>query len=296
MDIFMPNSWPKERAQYMLKISVIMGVYNTCNADMLNCSINSILTQTESNFEFIICDDGSTDGTYELLTEICKKDNRIILLRNKANMGLAATLNCCIDVAGGEYIAKQDADDYSVSDRIEKQVCFLEGHEEYAFVGSNIALFDDHGQWGEYRLKEFPEKKDFLFTLPIMHSSVMYRKQALASSGKYRVAEETRRAEDYDLFMRMYTKGFRAANIQECLLFYREDKESYKRRKYRYRIDEAKVRYKGYKQLGLMPNGYIYVLKPLIVGLIPNKLLNYLKDRNYKRRSINEKTMRDKHE
>ena len=270
----------------MIKVSVIMGVYNTNNEEMLRKSIHSILAQTFTDFEFIICDDGSTDGTYEILQKICKSDRRAKLIRNEVNMGLAATLNRCIAVSQGEYIARQDADDYSVPQRIQKQVDFLDQNSRFAFVGSNIARFDDNGQWGEYKLKPFVEKHDFLFTVPIIHGTVVFRKNALLAVNGYRIAKETRRTEDYDLFMRMYAKSFKAANIQENLYFVREDKIAYKRRKYIYRIDEAIVKYKGFRLLGLMPKGFIYVLKPLIVGLISPYQLNAIKKIFYENRKV----------
>lgn len=270
----------------MALVSIIMGVYNSNNVEMLNQSINSILHQTFQDFEFIICDDGSDDGTYEALKEIVKKDARIILLRNENNSRIASTLNRCIDMSTGKYIARQDADDISRVDRIEKQVLFLNKNKEYSFVSSNVALFNERNTWGEYILKERPEKKDFLFRLPFVHAAVMVRREALASAGNFEVSRWTRRNEDYALCMKMYSMGLRGYNIQEKLLSVRENNEAYKRRKYRYRIDEAWIRYHGFKELGLMPMGIIYVVKPLLLGLIPWRFLITIKDRMMGRRTF----------
>ena len=95
----------------------------------------------------------------------------------------------------------------------------------------------------------------------------------------YRIAWETERTEDYDLFMRMLANGIGMATIQEKLLDYREDKICYSKRKYKYRINEACVRAKGFKLLKLYPQGIPYVIKPLIVGLIPQKVLRKIKGR-----------------
>lgn len=268
----------------MPKVSVIMGVYNTADEEILSASIDSILNQTFTDFEFIICDDGSTDGTYKILEKISNKDDRIILIQNKSNKGLAYSLNKGIAIAKGEYIARQDADDYSHKSRIEKQVDFLDNNKSFAMVGTNINYFDETGIWGQYVLGERPAKKDFLFTNPFMHGTLMYRKQILNKCGNYMVSKETRRCEDYELFMRIYENGFVGANIQEKLYYFREDKNALARRKYIYRIDEVKVRYHGFKALGLMPKGSIYLIKPLIVGLIPNKILLKLKNRVYNNR------------
>jgi glycosyltransferase EpsE len=267
----------------MPTVSVIMSVFNT-DEQMLRLSIESILKQTLSDFEFIICDDGSTDGTYDILNDICKGDSRIRLIRNDTNMMAAAARNHCISFCQGKYIAVMDADDYSAKSRLQLQVDFLDQYNKYDFVGSRAGLFNEMGVWGLREYKEFPENKDFLFVLPFVHASVMFRKVALESVGGYREAKETVRTEDYDLFFRMYARGSKGANLVEELYFVREDRALYKRRRYRHKMNEVVVRYQGFRALGLMPLGLIYVFKPLIVGVIPLTLLNFLKDKFYKRK------------
>lgn len=113
------------------EISVIMGVYNL--SPRYKEAIKSILDQTFSNFEFIICDDKSTDNTLQVLKEIAKKDNRIKIISNKQNMGLGASLNHCLKFARGKYIARMDDDDFSNKDRFQIEFDFLEKHPEYAW-------------------------------------------------------------------------------------------------------------------------------------------------------------------
>lgn len=259
------------------KISVIMGIYNTNDKDMLTKSIGSILNQSYRDFEFIICDDGSTDGTMDLLRKEFSFDSRIKLIRNENNKGLAFTLNVCLESAQGDYIARMDADDYSFPNRFEEQINFLENNKEFSMVGSNVKLFDDQGEWGERLTKEFPTKESFLFGTPFIHPSIVIKKESLIRLGGYKTEKETLRCEDYELFMRLYSNGEKGYNIQKNLLGYREDKNAYSRRKYKFRIDEAKVRYKGFKSLDLMPKGFFYVLKPLVVGIVPQKVLSLLR-------------------
>lgn len=254
-------------------ISVLMGVYNTNQEKMVRRAIESIQNQTFTNWEFIICDDGSDDGTYELLSKIIKGDNRIRLIRNKENQGLAAALNHCLEFASGTYAARMDVDDISMPERFEKQIKFLERNHEYQLVGSAVELFDSNGIWGQRSMPEKPEKKAFLWGSPFVHPSILIRRDVLVKIKGYRVAKETKRTEDYDLFMRCYAAGFKGYNMQEVLYQFCEDKNSVTRKKYRYRIDEAKIRYKGFRKLGLMPKGILYVFKPLIVGLLPYSLL-----------------------
>lgn len=250
-----------------------MGVYNIEHLWIFNQAISSILNQTVSDFEFIICDDGSTDRTYEQLLDFQYKDSRIHLLRNEKNCGLAYSLNRCLTIARGTYIARQDADDISSPDRFEKQTDFLHMHPEISFVGSTVSLFDKTGVWGKREPPAYPRKKDFLFTAPFVHGSLMFQKEVLQSAGGYKVSKETLRAEDYELEMRMYSLGIKGANLPEHLYYFLEDDASQARRKYKYRIDETKIRFRGFKAMGLMPWAIPYVVKPLVVGLIPHPLL-----------------------
>lgn len=258
----------------MCKLSIIMGIYNMANKkNIVRLAIESILNQTYRDFEFIICDDGSNDDTYNIVEKIVNKDKRVILLKNKKNKGLAYSLNKCIEQSKGEYVARMDADDISEYNRLEKQVEFLDNHLEYAMVGCNLLLINDKGIWGERILAERPTKKSFLFTSPFCHPAIVMRKKVLDDVKNYRVEKITRRAEDYDLFMRIYAKGYKGYNMQEFLYQFREDKDTYKRRAYKYRWDEFKIRYRGFKMLGLMPQAVPYIVKPLIVGLIPQYYL-----------------------
>lgn len=140
------------------KVSIIMGVYN-CQ-DTVEESIESILQQTYDNWEFIICDDASTDGTYEKVLSYTKRDpERIRLIRNEHNQRLAASLNRCLAEARGDLIARQDGDDISVPDRLEKQVHFLETHPEYDVVGTAMTVFDESGTKGVRALISAPDRK-----------------------------------------------------------------------------------------------------------------------------------------
>lgn len=269
----------------MPALSVISGAYNISKCFSFQRSIESILDQTYSDFEFIICDDGSSDETWEMLNYYAQKDKRIRLIKNKTNLGLAAALDRCIEISSGEFIARHDLDDYNDLSRFEKQIDYLEAHKEISVLGCQSFLFDENGVWGRERFPLEIKNEDFLFTSPYKHGSVIFRREALLKAGGYRVAKETYRAEDYDLFMTMQTfcKG---ANLDEPLYYFCENKSAQKRRRYIYRIDEAKVRYIGFKKLHLLPKGIPYIIKPLIVGLIPNKLLQRLKDRKYKRKVL----------
>jgi len=263
-------------------VSVIMGVYNCKSFELLQKSVESIITQTFENWEFIICNDGSTDDTLINLQIIEEMDSRIHLLTYEINVGLNHALNTCIEAATGKYLARQDDDDISDRTRLEKQIAFMESHPEYDIVGANAIIFDDKGAWGHYVVAENPEKKDFLWNSPFIHPVTMMKKQSVEKAGRYWVAKETRRCEDYDLFMRMYSFGMKGYNIQEELYQYRMINDSNKKyRPMKYRVDEAKVRLYGYKNMGILIKGIPYVLKPILIGLIPTRLFSKIRAKQY---------------
>ena len=175
----------------MPKVSIIMGVYNCKDYGLLRKSVESILQQTYEDYEFIICNDGSTNDTLEELNEIVQLDSRIKVVSNEKNRGLNHALNVCLAASQGKYIARQDDDDISKPERLEKQVKFLDENPEYAMVGTCADVFDDSGIWGEYRVPEKPRKSDFLWNSPFMHPTIMMRKKNYYRGG-YREVKETR--------------------------------------------------------------------------------------------------------
>ena len=121
-------------------ISIIMGIYNCEN--FLRESIDSILNQTYTNWELIMCDDGSSDNTYMIAKEYEKNfPDKILVIKNEKNMGLNYTLNNCLSKAKGKYIARQDGDDISERNRFEKEIEFLESHPQYSIVSCNMFYF-----------------------------------------------------------------------------------------------------------------------------------------------------------
>lgn len=253
----------------MKKVSVVMGIYNCTDIEELKRSIFSILNQTYENLEFIICDDGSTNDTYSELKKISVLDERIKIVGYKENKGLAFALNFAINQSTGIYIARQDADDISYPNRISVQVDFLEKNKEFCFVGSNCDFFNDNKIIGKTNEKKFPIAKDFLWNSPFIHPTIIFRKEILDIIHGYRVSWETVRAEDYDLFMRIYSKGYIGSNLSETLYRYKVEIKNTKYRGFKSRIQEAMVRYKGFKLLNLGVMAIPFILKPIVIAIIP---------------------------
>lgn len=266
------------------KISVIMGIYNQWNKDYLEQAIMSVLRQSFWDFEFLIYDDGSEAIVREQLEKYRKLDSRIVLMHGKENCGLAYSLNTCIDAARGKYLARMDDDDICAPDRLFVQYAYMEAHPEIAYVGCNAGLMDDNGVWGSRQMPEFPTEKSFLRYSPFIHPTVMLRKSIFQAQEAYRFSAETWRCEDYELFMRLTRLGYQGANIQQELFYYRENQDSYKKRKLRYRFNEMKLRYRNFREMGLLsPLGMCYVLRPLAAALVPSRCI-YAVKRLYHRR------------
>ena len=269
----------------MPRISVIMGVYN-CE-DTLEEAVESIVKQTVPDWEFIICDDGSSDGTYHIAEKFQSAyPDKIFLLKNDCNMGLNNTLNRCLKAARGRYIARMDGDDICVPERFEKELVVLENEPEIAIVSSDMSYFDETGVWGRISHPEYPKPGDFLHETPFCHAPCMVRKEAFDKVGGYSEGKYLLRVEDYHLWIKMYKAGFRGKNIHEPLYLMRDDRAAYSRRKFRYRINEAYVKALAVKELNLPAIGYIYVLRPIIVGLLPNVLYNRLHRKKLKANEV----------
>lgn len=256
------------------EISVIMGIYNQQNKQYLEQAIQSVLNQTYRDFEFIIYDDGSDEEIGKQLESYASQDKRIRLFRGPENRGLAYSLNACIGQARGKYLARMDDDDISDPERLKVQWDFMESHPEIAFVGCNARLIDQYGVWGLRKMPERPVLQDFLRFSPYIHPTVMIRRSIFDTQTAYRSAEDTLRCEDYELFMRLLKAGCYGYNLQETLFCYREDRVSYQKRKMCYRLDEAKLRFRNFREMGcLFPVGWLYVLRPIVAAMVPSGIL-----------------------
>jgi glycosyltransferase EpsE len=257
------------------KISVIMGIYNCANT--LREAIESILDQTYNNWELILCDDGSTDTTFDIASEYQRNyPNKIKRLSNPQNMGLNATLNRCLEVADGEYIARQDGDDASMADRLASEVVTLENRSDLAFVSTAMVLFDQAGKWGVTRPLEYPAKENLMQAGVFAHAASMMRREAILAVGGYSESKWLMRVEDYHLWYKMYKAGYRGANIQEPLYRCRDGRDAANRRKYKFRLNECYVKWLIFHDLNLSIRYLPQVFRPLIVGILPRPLYNRL--------------------
>lgn len=201
----------------MPKISVILPVYNA--SLYIATAVKSILKQTFSDFELIIIDDGSTDGTQLIINK--NKDKRTKIFTNKNSRGVAGALNQALKLTKGTYIARMDADDISDPQRFEEQIKFLERNHQYAGVGSWIQTINADGK--SLKVVRYPSdcrfiKKRMLVVNFFAHPAMMLRKKVIDEIGGY--DEKLNGAEDYDLFIRICAV-YQMTNIPQVLLSHR---------------------------------------------------------------------------
>ncbi len=198
------------------RVSVIMPVYNA-NAHLTE-AVESILTQTFSDFELIIVNDASTDASKEIVAGF--SDARIKFIENQTNSGSAFSMNIGIEIARGEYIARMDADDVSLPERLATQVTYLDSHPNVGIVGTWVRVIgDSHEYVWDYESDPEELKARTLFDCRLAFPSVMMRAVFLKKNNlSFNTA--WRRAEDYDMWARAATYGS-IANIPEVLLKYR---------------------------------------------------------------------------
>ena len=269
----------REMGEKKPMISVLMGVYyKRDDIALLKRSVSSILDQTCPEFELLICDDGSTAEAMAYLDALALEEPRVRLIRRGELFSLAAKLNACLREAKGEWIARMDDDDFSHPERFEMQIEYLKTHSEIAFVGCNVNLWRDGNPVGERVLPEKPLVRDFYFVQPYIHPTLMFRKEALLKVGGYSESETCLLCEDYDLLLRLYGAGYPGANMQEKLFDYSVPAAAHGNRKMRHRWNEVRTRFARFRELGVLPGALPYVVKPIFVGLIPEKILRKLKN------------------
>ena len=194
-------------------ISVITSVYN--GADGIVRTLDSIVSQTLYDFEYIIIDDGSSDGSRETLTHYARVDRRVKVLANEKNLGLTASLNRCLSIACAPYVARIDSGDVASRDRFEKQLSFMNHNAEIGIVGSNdVAIFADYGRYKVYRrpLADESITRRLMYRNCFSHSTLMIRRSVFSDIGFY----EPYYAQDYDLIIRA-KKKYQIANLPDFL-------------------------------------------------------------------------------
>lgn len=215
----------KEYDKKIPNVSIIMPSYNS--QDYIEKAISSILCQTYSDFELIIVNDKSTDNTVNIVKKYAKEDFRIIFLNNKYKKGVSGAMNTGIDISRGNYITRMDSDDISVSDRIQKQVLFLEQNQDFGICSVNISYIDENDKVHLEMLYNYnnivPIEWKILWTNPIPNAPIMYRRKLIIDNKlKFK---NIKTAEDYGFLINFVSKT-KIHFINESLYYYRKHPKS----------------------------------------------------------------------
>jgi glycosyltransferase involved in cell wall biosynthesis len=257
-------------------ITVYMPVFNA--SKFLHQSIESILDQTYSNFEFIIVDDASTDNSWKIIRSYAKKDKRIIAIRNNINLGVSLTSNIAISKAKGQFLARMDADDISFSNRLESQLNYFKKHPNTVAIGGQCVVIDENNHL--IGNKNFPTKakklKEMIFwAIPMQQPSMMINLDKLPQNFTW-YTPNVSSAEEINLMFRLMLYG-NLANLPQNLLFYRhlETSLSHKNPKETFKLT-LNSRYQALS-FGFRPSVkaiFLNLLQIIAVSLIPAHLIN----------------------
>lgn len=248
------------------KVSVLMPFYNQRN--FLKEAIGSILTQSYQDFEFLILDDGSTDESLKIIKNI--KDKKIKLFRQPKSQGLARSLNFLARRAKGDYLARMDADDVSLPNRLAEQSRFLDNNPSISLVGSWVKVINQKGRTiakFKYPINHKEIRRMILSNNPFVHPSVMLRRSIFEKIGGY--DENLTYSQDYDLFLRII-REYKGANLPKFLLKLRWLPNYAKQKQQHWTA--LKLRLKAIKCYGYSKLELIKIIKPLILYLIPRRL------------------------
>ncbi len=218
------------------QVSVVLPAYNA--AATIAAAVRSVLRQTFSDFELLVIDDGSTDGTPEILQKF--RDSRLRIL-HQAHAGLVAALNRGIEAARAPWIARMDADDICHRRRLEKQLAFAQNHPELGAVGCLVHMFPARNlrpgmrayvAWLNSLCTAEEIARHAFVEMPVPHPTLMIRRAILLQAGGYREGDFP---EDYELFLRLHTMHVNIAKIQEVLYFWRDHEKRLSRTASAYR-------------------------------------------------------------
>jgi glycosyltransferase EpsE len=252
------------------QVTVIMGAYNC--AATIDDAIASIVAQTYPHWDLVVCDDASTDGTAEKLAHWSERlGDRMQLLTNETNRKLAHSLNRCLEVARGDYVARMDGDDISMPQRFERQIATLGEDPTVQLVGTAMRRFDDVGPAGVVAVPEFPTRTSMKRGVPFCHATIMARRDVYDRLGGYADRPATERVEDLDLWFRFFAAGFSGRNIAEPLYLVRENLAAVRRRTLRNRINVFWTTIRGYRRLGYPFTWYAFPVLSLAKALVPTR-------------------------
>lgn len=265
----------------MESITVVMAVYNKERADHLYNALQSVtVAQTLQPQQIILVEDGALSRSLRAVVNYWQRrlGERMLILKNRQNVGLTKSLNRAITRANCSLIARMDSDDVSLPDRFERQVRFLRNHPDTAIVGGAIEEFSEDTQ--KVKVRQYPLTHDKIVGSihrhsPLAHPAVMMRRKIFTCGVRY--DERCRTSQDIALWFEAIERGWRMANIKDVVLRFRCDKSTYARRSASKAWTEMKIYCRGIHSLyGLISWRYIYPLCRFCMRLLPPPIIKLI--------------------
>ncbi|MCL5432668.1 MAG: glycosyltransferase family 2 protein [Patescibacteria group bacterium] len=263
-------------------VSVIMPVYNA--GDYLSDAIDSVIDQTYKNFELIIINDASTDNSLKIIKKFKKfypKKIKVINIKTNLNRGGDSCANKGIQKASGKYIARMDADDVCDSERLKKQVEFLENNPNVFLVGTNAHVINKHGEKIGEKIEPLTYqniKKAYFTFHPLIHPSCMYRQKINGRKFKYEIKYSANN--DYYTFFKLLCNGLEFVNLPEKLMYFRihDKNDTFVNMKEKY-LNTLKIRLLMVFRYGYKPtlaNWFTCFAQTIVVYALPEKILTQI--------------------
>lgn len=255
------------------KVSVLMAVRN--EEATVEASVRSILRQSFDDLEMIVINDGSTDRTSQLLSRLASQDDRLLIVEQK-NAGLTKSLNTALQLANGEYIARQDGDDVSHPNRLAKQIDILDNRPDIVLVGSNSIDREDNGSVSEWGWQDDDQLAQTVFrNTPFPHSSAMMRANIAKRLGGYDESYET--SQDMEFWMRLAKEG-RLSMVREPLITRAVREGAISQKRFLRQVKDAARARMSHKGDGMIVALYD-TARHFVLSLMPRSLLLFLRAR-----------------
>ncbi len=269
--VFHTNNFSQSMLNEMTTpITVLMSVYN--GMPYLQDAIDGILKQTFTDFKFLIFDDASTDGTGQLLAQYALQDPRIEIVTNDLNYGLGANLARGVEMAQTPWIARMDADDIAVPNRLELQLEYVSKHHDVSILGGYAIDIDNQGNIISTRKVPTSHQKikQLVWTNPFIHGTVFFKRESILQVGSY--SRQLPKRQDYQLWFRCAKANLQFANLSTPLIYYRFTDNTLQRNNWKVALTHLVIGWQGCWMIQASPFAYLAVTKQLVIGLLPSPL------------------------
>ncbi len=265
----------------MYEVSIIITAFNA--EKYISDSISSILKQTFKEWIIIAVDDGSSDSTFDILNSFkTSLKSQFILIKNEKNLGINVSLNKALEKVNTPFFTRQDADDLSLPNRLEILINSLKQNTKYQFVSSRMRSINDEDLIFPINLKTYPNKSDFIVSLPYCNAPTLFRSLILKKVRFNPSKIYKKRFEDYEFFFQCISNNFYGFNVDDITYLVRQDLNYYSKILPSQRIVEAYLKFRIFFKFKISLINISHIFIPLIKIFIPTKIYKVLLKNYYK--------------